>query len=183
MKQGKVVKNFRDLGASINKIANAQLFKERKIYRGGKLNEVHSHSQILNIPTIINLREGRDKNKLDCNFINCPANNNLEIYDTRNKKIREWINAVIRCLCDKEIKFPILIHCTSGKDRTGVISAAICSACGIEEKYIIQEYLLSEGAVDVRLIRSAIKGFGGNIKTYLNKANIKQLREKIAGNP
>lgn len=39
---------------------------------------------------------------------------------------------------------PFIIHCTAGKDRTGVISAVILSLCGVEDEIIAKEYALTE---------------------------------------
>lgn len=39
---------------------------------------------------------------------------------------------------------PILIHCTAGKDRTGVICALILSVCGVDDETIAKEYSLTE---------------------------------------
>lgn len=39
---------------------------------------------------------------------------------------------------------PILVHCSAGKDRTGVICALILSLCGVEDEAIAHEYSLSE---------------------------------------
>lgn len=45
---------------------------------------------------------------------------------------------------------PVLIHCTAGKDRTGVICALILSLCGVEDKVIAHEYSLTELGLRVR---------------------------------
>ncbi|KAH6887904.1 protein-tyrosine phosphatase-like protein [Thelonectria olida] len=39
---------------------------------------------------------------------------------------------------------PLLVHCTAGKDRTGVICAIILSLCGVDDETIAQEYSLTE---------------------------------------
>lgn len=39
---------------------------------------------------------------------------------------------------------PILIHCSAGKDRTGVICALILSLCGVDDDIVAHEYSLSE---------------------------------------
>ncbi|KAK4177560.1 protein-tyrosine phosphatase-like protein [Triangularia setosa] len=39
---------------------------------------------------------------------------------------------------------PILIHCSAGKDRTGVIIALILSLCGVSDEVIAHEYSLTE---------------------------------------
>ena len=43
--------------------------------------------------------------------------------------------------------YPIYIHCTWGRDRTGVLAAVILSALGATRADIIQEYLISQQTV------------------------------------
>lgn len=40
--------------------------------------------------------------------------------------------------------YPILIHCASGKDRTGLIVALIMSCCGISDELTFESYSLSD---------------------------------------
>ena len=44
----------------------------------------------------------------------------------------------------EEERYPIVFYCTAGKDRTGIIAMFIQSICGIDEKTIIDDYILSE---------------------------------------
>lgn len=57
--------------------------------------------------------------------------------------------------CDQEIcealkvladhtNYPILIHCTQGKDRTGLVTALALAAAGIDEEKIIEDYAKSQ---------------------------------------
>jgi protein tyrosine/serine phosphatase len=39
---------------------------------------------------------------------------------------------------------PLIIHCTAGKDRTGVICALILSICGVLDDIVAYEYSLTE---------------------------------------
>lgn len=39
---------------------------------------------------------------------------------------------------------PIIIHCTAGKDRTGVLCALILSLCGVDDETVSYEYSLTE---------------------------------------
>jgi protein-tyrosine phosphatase len=42
----------------------------------------------------------------------------------------------------------ILFHCTSGKDRTGLMSALILAALGATEEQIVADYVLTNGRID-----------------------------------
>ncbi|NUQ89477.1 MAG: tyrosine-protein phosphatase [Glycomyces artemisiae] len=43
---------------------------------------------------------------------------------------------------------PVLFHCMAGKDRTGLIAAALLSALGVGEEDIAAEYALTEFGID-----------------------------------
>lgn len=53
---------------------------------------------------------------------------------------------------------PCLIHCTSGKDRTGLIAAFILLAVGVPEDAIVADYQMSDGE------RQPVDLFGANVK-------------------
>ncbi|KAF9778825.1 hypothetical protein IL306_002882 [Fusarium sp. DS 682] len=53
------------------------------------------------------------------------------------------INTILSHLA-KPDPSPLLIHCTAGKDRTGVICAFILSICGVDDGTIAHEYGLTE---------------------------------------
>jgi protein-tyrosine phosphatase len=46
-------------------------------------------------------------------------------------------------LLQDESHIPLLYHCTAGKDRTGMATALILFALGVEEETILNDYLLS----------------------------------------
>jgi protein-tyrosine phosphatase len=50
--------------------------------------------------------------------------------------------AVIQALLESD-GLPALIHCAAGKDRTGVVSALVLAAVGVEEATIVEDYALS----------------------------------------
>lgn len=39
---------------------------------------------------------------------------------------------------------PFILHCTAGKDRTGVLCACILSFCGVEDEIVAEEYHMTE---------------------------------------
>jgi protein-tyrosine phosphatase len=54
----------------------------------------------------------------------------------------EGMKAVFGCLARPEV-FPLLVHCSYGKDRTGIVSALLLFALGVPEETIYADYMLS----------------------------------------
>lgn len=47
-------------------------------------------------------------------------------------------------ICSHQHNHPVVIHCSSGKDRTGLVIALILACCGVEEEDIIENYQISD---------------------------------------
>jgi protein-tyrosine phosphatase len=71
-----------------------------------------------------------------------------------------------------------VIHCASGKDRTGIASALLLAALGVERATIVEDYLLTNTALDLeREVGSALKDFGG--PAHLGRWPAQQLRPLV----
>ena len=57
---------------------------------------------------------------------------------------------------------PLLVHCTSGKDRSGFVSAVLLSALGVRHEAIVEEYLLSRERTPTQHIRDMLVRFLGD---------------------
>jgi protein-tyrosine phosphatase len=57
------------------------------------------------------------------------------------------IAAAIGRLCPERAR-PALVHCSAGKDRTGVVAAFILAALGVPDDVIAADYALSAGYLD-----------------------------------
>jgi len=55
--------------------------------------------------------------------------------------------AKILRLCADEHNYPLMFHCSSGKDRTGLIAALILACCGIDFDDIVLNYHLSDACL------------------------------------
>ncbi|MGK7874930.1 MAG: tyrosine-protein phosphatase [Xenococcaceae cyanobacterium] len=170
--------NFRDVGEFINFILGQEVLPAGRLFRGGKIDFVEEHSQIGFAASIINLRRVRDSEKFKAAYFHFPISNDYEKYHTFDKIVRRWLNDVIGLLEEETLKYPVLIHCTSGKDRTGVVIAAILKIMGVPDEAIIEEYLLSNGEVKREWIEKALIGIG-EPKEYFNRI---QSLDKIVEN-
>lgn len=71
-----------------------------------------------------------------------------------------WYAEVIKAMAQGE--GCMLFHCTTGKDRTGMIAALLLSICGVSEEDIVADYCVSE--VYLRAMYEVMEdegGFGG----------------------
>jgi protein-tyrosine phosphatase len=172
--------NFRDFGESINILSECSLLPIGKLFRGGKLDFVLSANDICNPNTIINLRRSKDNQTFGSRIYDFPISNDYEKYETTNPKVRQWLNRVVRVFEEQSLLYPVLIHCTSGKDRTGVVVSALLKILEVPNKVIIEEYLLSDGEVKAEWIRQAIAGMS-NLSEYFKGTNIKKIKMSILG--
>lgn len=173
--------NFRDAGAFINLIAEKPLLKEKILYRGGSIDYVTEHKDIAYVQTIINLRKRADYEDFTTNYLHFPMENNVEKYDTTQKEVKRWLNNIIRTFENENLAYPILIHCLSGKDRTGILVAAILLICGIDKSYIMEEYFLSDGETHLDLMTMAVSGME-NITSYFEQVNLEQVTRNLKAN-
>lgn len=61
----------------------------------------------------------------------------------------EVFQRVVPLLADPEL-WPVVVHCTAGKDRTGFSIAALLWTLGVEPSVVVEDYLRSNEALDER---------------------------------
>ena len=170
--------NFRDIGAYINLILEKEVLVEGVLYRGGSIDYVETHEEIESVKSIINLRNGEDNKYFPADYFHFPMSNKVEKYDTTQKEVQIWINSIVKLFENEEMKFPILIHCLSGKDRTGIVVSALLLILGMEEDIIEEEYLLSEGEVKSSLIRASMQGMLP-LDKYFDRIDLPKIRANL----
>lgn len=85
------------------------------------------------------------------------------IIDHRQKPIRRIIEMLVSSRPQ-----PTLIHCTAGKDRTGIIIALVLGAVGVPAETIVDEYMLSKERLAplLDLLRDQAKENGWDAEWY-----------------
>ncbi len=69
---------------------------------------------------------------------------NRKMITHRTKELRQ----VFDVLLDKQ-NYPLVMHCTSGKGTTGIVSALVLAALGINEETIMNDYQLSNNYFNI----------------------------------
>ena len=182
--------NFRDVGECLNLLAEDGFpagygggcvpLPTRRLLRGGKLAYVERAEQIGCPGTIINLRKGPDTEEthFGAEYWHFPISNDYDKYNTADPAVHQWLVGIFHCLSEKVKRFPVFFHCTSGKDRTGVVIAALLAVLGVERECIVREYLWSDGEVERRWIETALDGIG-NPKNYFNQVDLPAICGKF----
>ena len=63
------------------------------------------------------------------------------------RMLDEGASAIVKALTVITEGRPTLVHCTAGKDRTGVVIAMLLAALGVEDGHIADDYARSEAAM------------------------------------
>lgn len=154
--------NYRDLGEALGLWLDPSPVPPGRLVRGGKLDELVSAADLGNPRTILNLRRGPDPRHLpDVALVHVPAANDLENYDTSQRGVRAWLGRVLGVLASADTAWPVYLHCTSGRDRTGIVVAAALLLIDVPRSIIVEEFMLSEGA-EQSAIERALDGLAAH---------------------
>ena len=166
------VSNTRDIGGIA--AANGYRIKQGMIYRGGKLENITEEGKdffrnYLNLKTDLDLRtpgEGGAGSGSplgeDINYVNIDGR-----YYTGSKGITtEEGKAIfadeIRLFTNPD-NYPIYIHCSLGRDRTGTLVFVIESLLGVKKNMLVMDYELSVFSVTGTLDNASISAIKNNI--------------------
>jgi protein-tyrosine phosphatase len=150
--------NYRDVGEVLGLWLDVSPMPAGRLLRGGRFDEMTTASDLGSPGTILNLRRGPDSRHLaGIERVHVAADDGVENYDTRNRRVRAWLAKSLSVLANEKTCWPVYVHCTSGRDRTGVVIAAALLAIDVPREVVAEEYMLSEGA-DAVAIERAIDG-------------------------
>lgn len=116
----------------------------------------------LALRTVIDLREPEERDAKPATFAGRPprivartfglgpvvaadpskASSMDRLYETAIRELGGPIAGVVTELCAREA-LPALVHCTAGKDRTGIIIGLILSALGVSDEDVARDYALT----------------------------------------
>jgi protein tyrosine phosphatase len=73
-----------------------------------------------------------------------------QAYMSMMPNIRNFFPPILEHIVKK--KTPFIVHCTAGKDRTGVTCALLQMICGVDEEQIAWEYELTRRCMASKFI-------------------------------
>jgi protein tyrosine/serine phosphatase len=75
------------------------------------------------------------------------------------------------------------VHCTAGKDRTGVLCALLLSLCGVEDDIVAGEYALTEAGLGhwTELLVSAVMNWSVDIEEDAARRMVGARKESMIG--
>lgn len=181
------MQNFRDISIS-DKIVKGRIFRSGEL--SSDIDHFLIVNKIYKIRTILDLRRDEQFRNMssdtyssilttnDIKWINYPIGDNgqsenpemeLKNGSKTHNPFYEWLPRygayfivdVLQFILREE--WPILIHCSAGRDRTGIVVALIQDIMGIERQSIIQSYLVSEGSriENISLFFKVLDDLGG----------------------
>ncbi|WP_437734448.1 tyrosine-protein phosphatase [Sorangium sp. So ce1335] len=147
--------NYRDVGEALGLWFDVSPIPAGRLLRGGRFDSMTTASDLGSPGTILNLRRGPDPGHLaGITHVHVAADDDVENYDTRQRRVRMWLGKALSVLATPDLAWPVYVHCTSGRDRTGVVIAAALLAIDVPRQVVAEEYMLSDGADPVAIERA-----------------------------
>lgn len=146
------VSNSRDIGGYLTE--NGKRVKQGMVYRSGTLDSIIDTQSAINefkIKTDLDLRasgEGTAGKKSPLgsgvNYVNVSSPYYLGKTDSGINNPENWPNLkkIMQVFADSE-NYPVIVHCSLGRDRTGNVCMLLSGILGVSKEYIFLDYELS----------------------------------------
>lgn len=178
--------NLRDIGGYETR--NGHLVRSGMIFRSGNLDHLPLASQdaLVNtygVKTIVDLRSPVERERYPDVFASSSRLTYLalplvdttlplwqaelqERYHLLLLHCQEALKTILEAIVTSDL--PLLLHCTAGKDRTGLIIALLLSIAGVSEREIAADYALSERFLVPFFgkVRAHIQDSGGDMQRF-----------------
>jgi hypothetical protein len=185
------VSNTRDIGGY--EMNNGYRIKQGMIYRGGKLEDITEAGRdfflnYLNLKTDLDLRTPGEGGAgtvsplgEDLNYFNIDGRYYVGSKGISNEEGKALFAQEIRLFADPD-NYPIYIHCSLGRDRTGTLAFVIEALLGVGRNDLMMDYELSVFSVTGTLDNASVAAIRSNIQAtydYINGSfSGKNLAEK-----
>jgi protein-tyrosine phosphatase len=158
--------NFRDLGGYAT--SDGRRTRWRRLFRSDHLayltaRDCQRMERDLGIATVLDLRDSarasQSPAKLNAKCVNLPLLSDDAVarmqpkiaevsprtfmQDIRDEATAAILADVFSLLAD-ESSYPLVFHCMTGKDRTGVVAALVLSVLGVADEDIARDYAMTE---------------------------------------
>jgi len=140
--------NYRDVGLCLERLGCSQVLRRGRLYRCGDI-ERQSWDALGRPLTIINLRNHDNDKFLEKHGVvyhKVGKAKEHDCFDVKDKHVRAWLAQVLSILGDSKTQYPVLVHCRSGKDRTGIVIACVLKILGVDDDVVKKEFLESKKA-------------------------------------
>lgn len=137
------ISNMRDLGGY--KTLDGMYIKQGIVYRSAQLEDANEYGRNvvlkdLGIKTDLDLRGAAGGSAIPgLTKISIPLKWYQHIFDEANKAD---VKRTMLAFAD-ENNYPILFHCSLGRDRTGTTAFLLLALCGVDEETIVRDYYTS----------------------------------------
>ena len=164
--------NFRDTGGLP---VGDSLTRHGVLFRSGNLATVTPEGETdlasLGLKRIIDLRDDEEVNRQPSRAGDIPISRvplfvgSVASFFTESLGLTEMYRTLVDDSSDRVLEVvrgvladqPVLVHCTVGKDRTGVTVALTLAAAGVDESAIIADYARTEGLLPAERNRAVIE--------------------------
>ncbi len=185
------VSNTRDIGGMA--AADGYRIKQGMVYRGGKLEDITPEGRdffvnVLGLKTDLDLRtvgEGGAGVKSPLgdhiNYVNMTGRYYVGGTGISNEEGKAAFAEEVRLFADPD-NYPIYIHCSLGRDRTGTLALVIEGLLGVDKNTLMMDYELSFFSVTGTLDNASVAGMRGAIRPtydYLNSFEGENFSERV----
>jgi protein-tyrosine phosphatase len=148
--------NFRDVGESINAHAAQRLLREATIFRGGEFSQP-DFLEGCGVRTIVSLRSTPDPIVPGVSTLNVAPKEKMNNYLFASSIFKDWLSDFFHQMT--LIEYPVYIHCTAGKDRTGVAIALLLKLLNLANGHIMNDYRKSAGTIYIDSMQAVLDGY------------------------
>ncbi len=170
------VSNFRDMGGY--PATDGRQVKWRRLFRSGALGQITSQDiealDRIGIRTVIDLRCPDERELVptpwdrpaihafgypfEAVFAKALGSENWSLYENYLELLRPHFRATLKAMLEGH--GPLVVHCSAGQDRTGVVAAVVLSTLGVSREHIVEDYMRTtalrqrEKELDLQRIRA-----------------------------